>query len=60
MATEKETLNKPRGGSRPNSGRKPSADPRRSCTVSLNRAELAAFRALGGSKWLQGLLSAYL
>lgn len=45
------------GGTRPGAGRPPLPEPRHARTVRLTDAQWAAFKALGGAKWLTERLS---
>jgi len=45
------------GGAQPGAGRKPDAEPTKPRAIRLTDRQNAAYVALGGSPWLQGLLN---
>ena len=50
-------LHKPRGGARPNSGRKPIINKIKSRTFGLNDADWLKLKLLGGAKWIREQLA---
>ena len=45
------------GGAMPGAGRKPDLEPKKPRAIRLSDRQAAAFQALGGVGWLQGLLN---